>query len=208
MKNFVIAGAGGFGREVYSYILNCIKSPDESVRGFLDDNPSALGGSGFEHKVISDFSSYIPLEGDAVVFAVANPKFKRQIAQILIEKGAAFENFIHPSAVISKYAKIGIGVVVAPFCAVEANAQIGDFVSINAGAKISNSAKIGNFSTISSNCVAGDGAELKEGAFMASSSVLADGKTIFGGARLGVKSRAEADIESGKSAFGNPAKAL
>ncbi|MBR6389141.1 MAG: hypothetical protein IKS15_03380 [Opitutales bacterium] len=208
MKNFVIAGAGGFGREVYSYLLNCIKSPGESVRGFLDDNPRALDGFGFAHKIISGFSAYAPLEGDAVVFAVANPKFKMQIAQILIERGAAFENFIHPSAVISKYAKIGIGAAIAPFCLVEAGAKIGDFVSINAGAKISNSAKIGKFSTISSNCVVGAGAELKDGVFMASSSILKSGAAMLENSFLGANSYAQNNVKKGETAFGNPALPL
>ncbi|MBO7521294.1 MAG: hypothetical protein J6T16_03545 [Opitutales bacterium] len=208
MKNFVIAGAGGFGREVYSYLLNALENSGNNVRGFLDDNPRALDGFGFARKIISGFASYAPLEGDAVIFAVANPKFKRQAAQILIERGANFESFIHPKAAISKYAKIGTGVVVAPFCVVEADAQIGDFVSVNVAAKISNSAKIGKFSTISSNCVVGGGAEIKDGAFMASSSILRGGATMFENSFLGANSYAQKDVKEGETAFGNPALPL
>ncbi|MBR4597673.1 MAG: hypothetical protein IKO42_04680 [Opitutales bacterium] len=206
MKNFVIAGAGGFGREVYSYLLNSAKNAQ--IRGFLDDNPNALEGFGFAHKIISDFSSYIPLEGDAVIFAVANPKFKKKIAEILAARGAEFENFIHPNAAVSGSAKIGKGVVAAPFCFVQANAQIGDFVSINAAVKISSSAKIGNYSTISSNCVVGEKAELKEGAFMASSSILKGGATMFENSFLGANSCAQSCVKKGQTAFGNPAMPL
>ena len=208
MKNFVIAGAGGFGREVYSYLLNCIEPSGNKIRGFLDDDPEALNGYGFPHRIISGFSEYVPLECDAVIFAVANPEFKAKIAQSLVEKGAVFESFIHPSAIISKSAKIGKGAAIAPFCVVEANAQIGDFVAVNVAVKISNSARIGKYCTISSNCVIGENAELKDGAFMASSSILKEGAAMLECSFLGANSCAEKDIKKGETAFGNPALPL
>ena len=41
MKNLVIVGAGGFGREVLAWARQAVEP--WTVRGFLDDNPGALG---------------------------------------------------------------------------------------------------------------------------------------------------------------------
>lgn len=206
MKKFVIAGAGGFGREVYSYMLNA-KSP-ESIRGFLDDNPNALEGFGICHKIISDFASYEPLEGDTVIFAVANPKIKKNIADILKSKGAKFGTFIHQSSVLGLNVKISEGAVIAPFCVIGSNVEIGSFASINTSVKISSGAKAGDFCTISSQCVVGENATLKDGVFMASSSILESGMTMFENSTLGINSHADKDVEKSRCAFGNPAEYL
>ncbi len=206
MKKFVIAGAGGFGREVYSYLLNTVGS--ENIRGFLDDNLDALASYSFYHKIISTFSDYTPLENDAVIFAIASPKSKKIVAKILQDRGANFENFIHPSAVINLNVKIASGVVIAPFCVINSNAEIGEFVAINVATKISNGATLGAFSTISSQCVVGEKATLKSGAFMASSSILKSGATLLEDAFLGINSYVEKDVSPSKCAFGNPAKEL
>lgn len=206
MNKFVIAGAGGFGREVYSYILNAFAS--DAVRGFLDDNPDALCEYGFKHKIISDFAGYKPLESDIVVFAVANPKIKKSIAEILKSRGAKFGSFIHPSAVLGLNVKISEGAVVAPFCVIGSNAEIGSFASINTSVNISSGAKIGAYSTVSSQCSVGENAILEEGAFMASSSILESGLNMFENSTLGINSYADKNVEKSRCAFGNPAEYL
>lgn len=206
MKNFVIAGAGGFGREVYSYLLNSIANIN--IRGFLDDNPNALNEYNFKHKIISDFNSYTPLENDVVIFAIANTKIKKSIANLLKSKGAKFDTFIHPSVILNLNVEIAEGVVIAPFCVVNSNVKIEEFATFNVGVKVSNSAKIGAYSTISSQCVVGENSTLKEGAFMASSSILGNGITLFENSTLGINSYAQTDVEKSKCAFGNPAQYL
>lgn len=206
MKKIVIAGAGGFGREVYSYLLNSNLS--ESIRGFLDDNPNALEGYGLKHEIISNFAGYEPLENEAVIFAVANAKIKKSIADALKSRGAKFKNFIHPSAVLGLNVKISEGVAIAPFCVIGSNAEIGSFASINTGVKISSGAKIGAFCTISSQCAVGENATLKERAFMASSSILESGATLFENSTLGINSYADKPVEKSRCAFGNPAEYL
>ena len=45
MKNLIIIGARGFGREVYNLYLDCRRNDPELVcKGFLDDKADALDG--------------------------------------------------------------------------------------------------------------------------------------------------------------------
>ena len=53
MKNVIIVGAGGFGREVYNYVEDCIKAGAQwQIKGLLDDNPHALDSYNYPNKTI------------------------------------------------------------------------------------------------------------------------------------------------------------
>ena len=45
MKNLIISGAGGMGRQVYLFAKACTGYQKEYIiKGFLDDNPNAMVG--------------------------------------------------------------------------------------------------------------------------------------------------------------------
>lgn len=47
MKNLLIIGARGFGREVYDLAMDCVEAgADFYIKGFLDDKKDALEGLG------------------------------------------------------------------------------------------------------------------------------------------------------------------
>ena len=49
MKNLYIVGAGGFGREVYAWLLDLPECNFEwQIKGFLDDNLEAMDGFNYE----------------------------------------------------------------------------------------------------------------------------------------------------------------
>lgn len=151
MKNLIIVGASGFGREVAQYIedINESKSsPQWNVLGFIDDNLNALDGIGHGYKVIDTIKEHIPSKGTSYVCALAFPKTKRSIVNLLCERGAEFATIIHPSARVSRYAKIGKGCIITPNSNVNTEAELGEFVAILASG-VGHDAKVGSFSTLS-----------------------------------------------------------
>ena len=45
MADIVIVGGGGFGREIYDWVADCIQAGEPwRVRGFIDDDPDCLEG--------------------------------------------------------------------------------------------------------------------------------------------------------------------
>ena len=102
MKNIVIIGAGGFGREVLQWIkdINKVK-PTWNIVGFLDDDLKALEGFVCDYKVVGTIQDWQPKESERFVMAVANPKTKQVIAENMKAKGAIFTSLIHPTAHIS-----------------------------------------------------------------------------------------------------------
>ena len=99
MKNVIIVGAGGFGREVYNYVEDCIKAGVQwQIKGFLDDNLNALDDYKYPTSIISSISDYIPEENDVFICGLGNPKTKKDVVEKLLARGAKFETLVHPSA--------------------------------------------------------------------------------------------------------------
>ena len=107
MKNIVIVGAGGFGREVFNHAEDCIRvGADWKIKGFIDDNLKALDNYDYPQKVIGTIKEYIPEENDFFICAIGSPKTKKIVVGALLQRGAKFEKLIHPSVKIGRNVKI------------------------------------------------------------------------------------------------------
>ena len=73
MKNLLIIGARGFGREVYSLAKEAQGYHKEFVvKGFLDDKADALNGMGNYPPIIDSVEHYLPEEDDVFVCALGD----------------------------------------------------------------------------------------------------------------------------------------
>jgi UDP-3-O-[3-hydroxymyristoyl] glucosamine N-acyltransferase len=78
------------------------------------------------------------------------------IVNQFLEMGANFITLIHTTAYVSPSAKIGLGVVIAPFSNIGPNVEIGDFTIINSRASMGHDSKIGKHNFITPNvCFSG-----------------------------------------------------
>ena len=205
MKDIIIIGAGGFGREVLQWIkdYNRIK-PSWHILGFLDDNLHALDKLECDYKVIGTIKDWEPNENQWFVMAVANPKTKQAIAESMKAKGAVFTSLIHPSAYISEFALVGEGLVMYPNSVITVNTRIGDFVTL-LSSEIGHDAVIGNYSTISSYCDITGGVKLGERVFLGSHVTIVPKRKIGDDAYIAAGSVVISNIKSGTRVFGNPA---
>jgi sugar O-acyltransferase (sialic acid O-acetyltransferase NeuD family) len=159
MKNVIIIGSGGHGAEIDEYIKysqNRSAKQLYKVIGFLDDNPvnyknykfsAPLLGGVKEHKVRKDCS---------YIIGIANLKYRKLFVEKFSVEGADFITFIHYDAYISESAKIGKGVVIAPFVNVGPNVEIGDFTFLNSRSSMGHDTVLGKFNFISPNvCFSG-----------------------------------------------------
>ena len=75
MKDLIILGANGFGREVLQWAKDVNKvKPTWHIKGFLDDNLNALDGYKCDYEVLGTIKDWIPSENEEFVFAIASPK--------------------------------------------------------------------------------------------------------------------------------------
>lgn len=134
MKKIVIFGAGGHAHVV----ADIIESEGNKVVAFLDDDLNKEDCSG----LISEFNKYNDCE---FIIGIGNADVREKISKFNLKWHTA----IHPSAIISKTAKIGEGTVVMPNAVINARTIIGRHCIINTGTIVEHDNKIDDFTHIS-----------------------------------------------------------
>ncbi|PAA04921.1 UDP-N-acetylgalactosaminyltransferase [Pseudomonas fragi] len=132
-KKLAILGAGGHAKVVADTAECCHW---ESIEVFDDHWPTArLVG---HWPVVGDTNGLLARlqEFDGVIVAIGNNEIRRSKLADLANAGAKLITLIHPSATISRHAKVGKGVVAFAGVVVNPGATIGDGVILNTGCSI------------------------------------------------------------------------
>ena len=207
MKEVYILGAGGFGREVYGWLLDYPEF-GRSLRfgGFLDDDPGALDGFELEAGIVGSIRDYVPKVSHALVCGIGRVDLKRRICQPLREAGAEFPTLVHPTAVVGRNVRLGTGVVLCPRVTLTCDIEVGDFVMINCHSSAGHDVSVGAWSTISAHCDLTGHTVVEEAVFMGSGVSVIPGKRVGREAVVGAGSVVIRSVAAGKKVFGNPAR--
>ncbi len=145
MKKVIILGAGGFARELHSWIDNV-----EGVElvGFYADVDS--------DKKLNDYNIYSDLSGlkdTKYVLGVGDVNLRQKFAEIAESQGlSACDPLVHPSVVLGKNNSLAQGVVLTPGCIVTTNVTLEKNVMINIGSTVGHDCTIGELSVLSPGC--------------------------------------------------------
>jgi sugar O-acyltransferase (sialic acid O-acetyltransferase NeuD family) len=210
MKKLLIIGAGGFGREVYSWACDMPKYNVEwQIGGFIDDDLSALKGYDYPVGIISTLQDYIVQPNDVFVCAIGKPQTKQTCIDIIKGKGAKhFVNIIHPKAVVAKNVKFGEGVILCPMTVINADASLGNFVTINNHSNVGHNSVIGDWTQVSGYCDITGGVTVGQSVFFGSSAAVLPGIKISNNVIIGAGSIVVKNVEANATVFGNPAKKI
>ena len=209
MKDLIIVGASGFGRELLSMVesINNIE-PTWNVLGFIDDNSEALDGFDIEYRVLGSIKDWKPIGAEFYALAIASPKVKEKIVPQLKEKGAKFAKIISPTVSIGKRTTLGDGVVIFGEVGISVDVTIGDFVFINGRDNIGHDVVIGDYCTLAPYvCISGKTVIGK----CVSIGVLAStypGIKIEDYATIGMNSAVIRRVKQGTTVMGVPAKII
>jgi len=152
MKKLVIAGCGGFGQEVYSYIADDVKKgkiKDLELVGVIDNSKSSYQNSGIDLPLLGTISEYKFDSKTYVILCVGDVKTRAKLVQNLIDNKAKFYSYIHSSCYLANSAKIGEGVIICPQSVINVNTIIAPHVVINVCCSIGHGADIGEGSILS-----------------------------------------------------------
>lgn len=205
--NLIIIGAGGLGREVYSWLSQELEEKqDFAIKGFIDDNPNSLDEYDYPIKIIGTIADYCPKPEERLVLSILDPNMKKKIVKSLSQRGAKFYKLIHPSSILGTNVKIGKGCVICPNCILTNDIKIGDFVFINTNSTIGHDTIIGDFTSINGNVdITGEVKIGKECLFGVGAKVI-PGRTIGDNVVIGAGSVVIRNFGSNFTIFGNPAK--
>ncbi|WP_297712624.1 transferase [Clostridium sp.] len=149
MKDIVIIGAGGIGREVAWIIEEINKAKSTwNIVGFVDDNSEMWRKELNGYKVLGGLDILDKLESKPeVIVAIANCGVKKEIVSSLNGK-FDFATVIYPSVRVSKYIEIGEGTIIYPGVSLTVNTRIGNHVVISGNCGIGHDSVIGDFSSV------------------------------------------------------------
>jgi len=198
--NYYIAGAGGFGREIYHALQERIhydkqlSNIEARICGFLDDDFFALSTYKNYPPVICGMNEYIPNEMDRVIVAVGIPKAKRQVVKILGKSNTTFSGLIHPQSFFQGSSIIGQGVIIGWHVGISCDVTIGNFVSLNSNLSVGHDVVIEDYVEVGPGCAISGFAHIEEGVHLGSGCVVAPGVRIGAWSKVNANSAVLRDV--------------
>jgi sugar O-acyltransferase (sialic acid O-acetyltransferase NeuD family) len=178
--------------------------------GFVDDTAAkqaqgcmgmpVYGRAAFEHAP------------DAAVLAVpggpASFRTRRAVIDSLGLDERRFATVIHPTASVSRNARIGRNVLIMAGVVITSTAVIGDHVCILPNSVVHHDCVVGAGSLIGSNVTIAGAVQIGENCYVASGSTVMNGLSLGAGCLVGLGSNVISDVPPMATVVGNPARRL
>ncbi len=210
MKDLIIIGAGGLGRETIWMVerINAVK-PEWNILGFIDDKPSLKGKIIDGYKVLGnsvDVSTY----PDAYFVCAVGLAAIRKSAVEKIKKIAPikFATLIDPACVLSNRSKIGEGCIICAHTYITVDTKIGNHVYFGADGTIGHDARVDDFVTCYPGVNVAGSTHIETACEIGSGSQVIQGVTVGKGTIVGAGSVVIRDLPADCTAVGAPAKPI
>ena len=162
IKKIFFIGSGGHFREQFQWFRDFVakeKIKNYNIIGIIDDVNYKLNFDKYSGLKIFRSKDIKYSSDKHLILSIGEPKTRN----FFIKKFSKFNffNLIHPSAIVSSYAKIGKGTIISPLSIIAGNATVGDFNNFNYGTMLAHDCKVGANNTFSpgtkimGNCVIG-----------------------------------------------------
>lgn len=208
MKNLIIIGARGWGREVLQNFKQNYGN-EYTYKGFLDDNTKALDGlRGDFPPILSSVEDYEVQPDDVFFCALGDPEFRYKYSKIIERKGGTFCTYISKGATVYPNAIIGVGTFVGKNCVISDNVIVGDQVMIHDLCTLGHDVVIGDYVSIESYCFFGGYSSVGNHTSIHVRSTVLSHKKVGRNASVGAGSVVIKNVKDGSHVFGNPAKKI
>lgn len=211
MKDLIIIGSGGLGRETVwtAERINAVK-PEWNILGFIDDKPSYKGKIIDGYRVLGNSADVATYPDAYYVCAIGNAAIRKSaVEKILKIAPVKFATLIDPACVYCKdRTTFGEGCIICAHTYITVDIKIGNYVYFGADGTVGHDARIEDFVTcypgvnvsgaahIGSCCEIGAGSQVIQG-------ITVGERTIIGAGSVVVR-----DLPSDCTAVGAPAKPI
>lgn len=212
-KKIIILGTGGTSRDFLDIISDISDSKGEKLEciGFLDDEAGNIGKTINNVKVIGPLLTAKSHQDAYFVNGIGSPESFLNKEKIIAKTKIPLNRFItltHPSAKISKSAKIGFGSVIFPNVVISSNAKVGEHVVILPNSVVSHDSLVGNYVCIAG-CVYVSGAvSIGPSCYIGAGASIKESLSVGAGSLVGMGSVVINNIPHRSIYVGNPAKLL
>jgi acetyltransferase EpsM len=205
--SLVLIGGGEHARVV----IDAARAGGVTVVGFVDPAPC-------DETVQRLEVSRLGNDGDAAVWAgraqfilgvgtVGISPLRREIVDRLDGSiGLRWASVVHPRAIVSPSAELGLGSLVMPGAVIGPGARVGAHVVINTGAIVEHDCHLGDFAQLGPGAVLGGGVRVGTGAYVGLGSRVRDHVVIGAHALVGMGAVVVAEVAAGACVVGIPAR--
>lgn len=211
MKQLVIIGAGGMGRQFSQDATRCLGYGTQFVvKGFIDDDLTSLEEFTEEDypPLLGTVQDYQPTPDDVFTCSIGNVPSRRKVCETILSRGGEFIRLIMKDVVIPPSVKLGKGVYIGTQVGLGVDVTIGDYSFIQHGAIIGHDAVIGSFCRLDCRTVIIGGVKIEDDVTVHTAAVVSHGVTVGRGATVGAMSFVIRKVRPGATVYGNPAKQL
>ena len=199
MKQIVIVGAGGFGREAAWLVERINRSaPAFQVIGFCDDDETKgagrVGGIPLLGKVETIAGRFGPV---GFFCAVGDNRARKEVTAMARSAGLEPVTLVDPSAAIAPDAVLGEGCFVGINSVVSVGTSLGQGVIVNDQAVVGHDVRIGSFAQLCPGVCVSGGCEIGEGALLGTNAGTIPCRKLGAWSVLGAGTMALRDIPDG-----------
>lgn len=203
MKRLAILGASGHGKVVADAAelsgWDCVVFYDDAWPR-IETNGSwpVIGGS---RELIESLGRY-----DGVVVAIGDNTVRLEKLTELEARNSTFVVIVHPSAQVSRYAKVSPGTVIFANSAVNAGAVLGKGCIINTGAVVEHDCRLADGVHISPNAALAGGVVVGRASWIGIGAAVKQLVSIGDGVVVGMGAVVTRNMSDGVLVYGNPAQ--
>lgn len=204
-KPLIIVGAGAHGRVV----LDAATESGLRVSGFIDTVANrGVEINGFpvlgDNTLLNDVEC---LEAHAFIVAIGDQQARRELSCRLLERGS-LATVVHPSAMVSSCAAVGVGTIIVAGAIVNPNAKIGRFCILNTGCTVDHDNTLADGVQICPGAHLAGGVRCGADAFIGTGAIIVPNISIGNSAIVGAGCVVIRDVPDHATVVGNPARII
>lgn len=209
-REIIIIGCNGNCVDIAETIeLLAARGDAVKLVGFLDDAAPAQGTTVAGYPVLGRIADASRFPTASFVNGIGSPKSYRVKPDIIARVNAGPEcwaTIIHPTAVVSRHAKIGSGTVLLANVSVGAGAVIGSHCVVLQNTVVSHDSTVGDYTALATGVCVSGGCTIGENCYLGSNVSIREGVHIAPGALIGIGAVVVKNLRENCIAYGNPAR--
>jgi len=211
MKDLIIVGASGFGREV-AWLVERLNNTNPTWRllGFVDDDESIYGQKINGYRVLGKIGDIKKYPDAYYVCAVGASRTREKIITRMktLNPDVKFGTVIDPSVQISELVDIGEGTIICAHTIITVNISIGNHVIINLDCTIGHDAVLQDFVTLYPSVNVSGITNIGHCSELGTGMQIIQGKKVGNYSIVGAGAVVVKDIPNRCTAVGSPAKPI
>lgn len=205
MKQLLILGAGGMGKELFYIAQHSIGYGTEFViKGYLD-YPNPSWNTEIYPPILGIEDDYLIQPNDVFTCSIGDVHLKKIVCEKMKARGAKFQTLIFNNVQIRENVVIGEGTVIDSYAHIGSDVVIGENCLIQAFASVAHDCIIGDYSRIDVRCLLVGGVVVGNSVTIHSNAIISHHVVVEDNATVAALSFVIRKVKKGATVLGNPA---